>query len=275
MDEARITITVKPIYIERIVYWIVILVLAVLLVFAYLRDDTSEAPDGTQGGTEDEGPAAPAPSEGTAPPGPVAHEPEQSCGDGVKNRDETDVDCGGSCTGCAAGKACVTADDCAAQYCVASLCTNTAPAQLSGKLDFTLTSVQHSKSGSGTVKVTGIQYKIVNGMGQGTDTFLVRVYVKNKAGTRCLNQQTTGSCDDSYAEFTIPGVGSGKTTEDGHEFSDSDYTTLMGRYLIEDTGYDPSDPNQDDVSVFAYLYDVNGDEIGGKSITSFKTINPS
>lgn len=35
------------------------------------------------------------------------------CSDGVKNGDETDVDCGGSCAGkCAAGKACLVSGDC-------------------------------------------------------------------------------------------------------------------------------------------------------------------
>ena len=37
-----------------------------------------------------------------------------SCSDGVKNGDETDVDCGGSrCALCVAGKACGTVSDCA------------------------------------------------------------------------------------------------------------------------------------------------------------------
>ncbi|HEX4336222.1 MAG TPA: hypothetical protein VH062_09935 [Polyangiaceae bacterium] len=36
-----------------------------------------------------------------------------SCGDGVKNGDETDTDCGGSCSGCAVMKACGANKDCA------------------------------------------------------------------------------------------------------------------------------------------------------------------
>ncbi|UCH12780.1 MAG: hypothetical protein JSW18_02220 [Candidatus Omnitrophota bacterium] len=34
------------------------------------------------------------------------------CSDGIKNQDETDIDCGGSCDPCANGKACSTDDDC-------------------------------------------------------------------------------------------------------------------------------------------------------------------
>jgi len=37
---------------------------------------------------------------------------EKSCSDGIKNQDETDVDCGGSCDPCTDGKACETDDDC-------------------------------------------------------------------------------------------------------------------------------------------------------------------
>ena len=41
-----------------------------------------------------------------------------SCSDGVKNGNETDVDCGGSCPGqCAAGGACTANADCATAYC--------------------------------------------------------------------------------------------------------------------------------------------------------------
>lgn len=46
----------------------------------------------------------------TTPSGP-------SCTDGIKNRDETDVDCGGSCPRCAAGKTCQTRDDCISAIC--------------------------------------------------------------------------------------------------------------------------------------------------------------
>jgi len=41
----------------------------------------------------------------------------QSCSDTRKNQDETDVDCGGSCPGCDADRACETAADCADRIC--------------------------------------------------------------------------------------------------------------------------------------------------------------
>jgi hypothetical protein len=46
-----------------------------------------------------------------------------SCGDGVENGDETDVDCGGGCARkCGAGKGCETAADCDSGMCSANVC---------------------------------------------------------------------------------------------------------------------------------------------------------
>ena len=50
--------------------------------------------------------------------------PTASCTDGVKNGDETDVDCGGSCTTkCGSSKSCLTDNDCNSNY--GLLCHNT------------------------------------------------------------------------------------------------------------------------------------------------------
>jgi hypothetical protein len=43
-----------------------------------------------------------------------------SCNDGVKNGQETDVDCGGTCSACAASKHCTVASDCVTENCSAS-----------------------------------------------------------------------------------------------------------------------------------------------------------
>jgi hypothetical protein len=51
--------------------------------------------------------------------------PEPGCADQIKNQDETDVDCGGSCGPCADGQACSSADDCASMACVAGTCVST------------------------------------------------------------------------------------------------------------------------------------------------------
>jgi hypothetical protein len=50
-----------------------------------------------------------------------------SCGNGVRDGNETDVDCGGAgCFQCAVGKRCLVSADCIAATCVASVCTSSA-----------------------------------------------------------------------------------------------------------------------------------------------------
>ena len=63
--------------------------------------------------------------ETTLPPA----QPAPACDDGAKNGDETDVDCGGSCSAaCASGKTCTAGTDCATSLCVASQCCSRTPA---------------------------------------------------------------------------------------------------------------------------------------------------
>ncbi len=46
-----------------------------------------------------------------------------ACDDGITSGDETDVDCGGSCSACVAGSACLDDDDCLNQACTEGLCS--------------------------------------------------------------------------------------------------------------------------------------------------------
>ena len=62
-------------------------------------------------------------SDSSAPADAAAH----SCTDGVRNGDETDVDCGGSCPACATGRACLHRTDCAAGHCVDNVCEGPMP----------------------------------------------------------------------------------------------------------------------------------------------------
>lgn len=50
-----------------------------------------------------------------------------SCADGTRNNDESDVDCGGSCHGCGAGKACAASFDCWDTVCESNVCVTFAP----------------------------------------------------------------------------------------------------------------------------------------------------
>ena len=55
---------------------------------------------------------------------------KETCSDGIKNQDETDVDCGGSvCDKCANTKACQKNEDCFSSECVDNICVGEAPQQ--------------------------------------------------------------------------------------------------------------------------------------------------
>ena len=45
-----------------------------------------------------------------------------TCSDGVKNSDETDIDCGGSCNKCADNKICLADNDCTSNNCINNVC---------------------------------------------------------------------------------------------------------------------------------------------------------
>lgn len=48
--------------------------------------------------------------------------PSPTCSDGMKNGNESDVDCGGSCGRCPNSKRCTGANDCASAYCASGTC---------------------------------------------------------------------------------------------------------------------------------------------------------
>ena len=48
--------------------------------------------------------------------------PLATCTDGIKNQGESDVDCGGSCEPCTAGKACSISTDCKTGSCMDGIC---------------------------------------------------------------------------------------------------------------------------------------------------------
>jgi hypothetical protein len=50
-----------------------------------------------------------------------------TCADGIKNGNETATDCGGECSACAAGKACLRFDDCQSGNCVNGVCSSATP----------------------------------------------------------------------------------------------------------------------------------------------------
>lgn len=264
MDETHISITIRPIYIERLVYWIIIAVLAVLLAMAHLGDDTQvqqEAPS--------DPPAAAAAPEPTMPdPEPVA---EETCADGERNQDETDVDCGGSCGACATGDSCSKASDCASGFCTAGICTASAPKTLSGKVEFDLKNVEFEKnSATGAVKVTRVDYTITNGLEEDLERLTAQVFIKSKKVVDyCLNQQPEDArdCSVPYAAIELAGPDSGKRI--------SESQSISGRYLIAEPGYySPESTTEKSFNVVMYLYDSSGNLIDSKAISDTHTVTP-
>ncbi len=60
--------------------------------------------------------------------------PTPSCSDGAQNGSETDVDCGGSCSGCGEGQSCSTDADCAAGGCESGACTTSSSGEVTAAI---------------------------------------------------------------------------------------------------------------------------------------------
>lgn len=268
MDETQISITIRPIHIERIAYWAIILALAVLVVILWTRDcqadtTTSESSSGAVAQNNNQNAEANA---------PIVEE-VATCVDNKKNQDETDVDCGGSCGSCVAGKKCSANSDCASNICTAGTCTNTPPAAeqtLSGKVNFDLKSVEVQKAPTNNArKVVRIDYTIDNGLDEDLGQITIKVFVKSaKTSSYCLNQQPDpgSDCNKPYAEILVRGPNSGKSATESQ--------SIEGKYLITDPSYyDPDNTNLDNFLVSVYVYDAGGNEIDGKTITDTYQVN--
>lgn len=269
MDETKITITLRPIYIERIIYWLLIILLAVLLIISYLGE--ADAPEETTPVVTGVSPDLEQPGEDAAKS--EVEEVGETCFDGEKNQDETDVDCGGSCGGCALEEVCESANDCLADYCVDNRCASEEPVDLSGDVELKLLKVEtEENTGTGAEKITKIQYSLTNGLEEDLNMVTLKVFVKSKTSNDyCLNQAQgqERDCLDSYAQMTVPGADSGETTSLSQDLSGL-YT---GASYVANYGsasyYEPGDS----FNVWIYLYDVNGNQINDEIIAAFKTVN--
>ncbi len=263
MGEGRITITIKPRQVERVFYWVIIIILSALLMMSYLKDTVSTART-SQAAPAEQDVGAHAPAEQEAP----AVEETGTCTDGKKNQDETGVDCGGSCTGCKAGYTCKTADDCAGDYCVSNKCTNTKPVTLSGEIELTITGVKTEKVSSGAVKVTEVSYQVKNGKQRNMGQVTGKVFVKSKRDSSyCLSQLPSEetSCPKEYALFHFTGPRTGETLKDSVELKNK-YT---GGSLVTNWGASTYYEIGDDFNVFLYLYDESGEPLG---VSAFRTV---
>lgn len=269
MEQTHITITLKPIYLERLLYWIIIIALGILLIIGWGDENSdTETPDQQQRAVEGSVEQAAAPEEQETP---IPTDPDETCFDGAMNQDETDIDCGGVCGGCSAGDSCRTADDCLADYCSNGICSSTAPVQLSGKVEMDLLDVNVEKAPtSDSIKVTDVRFSVKNGIEGDLGLLIGKVFLKSKRDpTYCLNQDPGGEkdCSRAYATFTFTGPDSGKTktlTQDlDDRYDGASYASNYGTASY----YEPGD----ELNVFLYIYDDDGSLIGGKEISDFQT----
>jgi hypothetical protein len=103
---------------------------------------------------------------------------------------------------------------------------------------------------------------------------VLKVFVKNRANTYCLNQQTSGTCDDAYATFSVGRLAMGKSLDEEHTFSADEYTTKMGKYVADGNGYEAADVTRDEFNVIVFVYDSNGELINSKTVSDAYIVNP-
>jgi|GEM_PF-2247340 len=204
---------------ERIAYWIVILALLTLLIVTYLKTPSCDGGDaattnslaagtGQANVTENvtENATANVSEEATAPM-------VETCSDGKKNQDESDIDCGGAvCRSCADGKKCVSAADCQSNSCTAGGLCAAAP-KLTGEVDVTFKDVQYTGTSNTSAKINGVTLTIFNGKSS-TANLELEIYPKTSDDFFYLNQiqkNEAAGYELPYATLTVPPIASGKT----------------------------------------------------------------
>ncbi len=198
--------------VERITFSIVIMVLVALSLFLWLRQPSCDAGAET---TSEELTLG----QGTESPEAEADEAvtenvtraNETCSDGKKNQDETDLDCGGVCAACADGKGCLVADDCRSGSCVSGKCM--AAPRLTGTVDATFSAVEHDGTRNTSAKVTGIGLSLFNGKSSAVD-LRAELFVKTASDAYFLNQvmrNELGGDEKPYATIAIPRIASGES----------------------------------------------------------------
>lgn len=238
----EIVIRVNGRIIERFIYILIIIILSVLLVTSYLGDSCS---DDVKSANNDENvdsvddSAVDAVDSVVVEPVIEDTEPEiivptvETCDDGVKNQDETYIDCGGSCTSIN-GK-----------YWYDNDCHKTE--QLTGKLDFNVISVITEQSPSTpAIKVTKIKVSVVNGKEDKLVDAKLELYAKSSSDV-LLNQYKEG--ETPYAVIDLPTVDSGKSI--------SQTLDVTSSYLFDQVSYDMGD----DFKLEVKLVDSDGDTL--------------
>ena len=175
-------------------------------------------------------------------------ENEDSCFDKIKNQDETDADCGGSCTECTVGKLCKENSDCSTDSCVSGKCAK--KLDLSGDIDLVVKDVTTIGGGATSAKVDSIEASITNGKAKNANLEL-RIWAKSFNNVYYHNQIGMVEDRDDEKPYIIIPVGNiapGKTIT--QTFDES------GSYLFGDE-YE----SDDDFSLEILLIDKDTDTV--------------
>ena len=107
--------------------------------------------------------------------------PISTCSDGIKNGNETDIDCGGSCPSCEDGKSCLQNSDCSSNTCYNSVCIqNETENWLSGWNYRKKLTINHTKINSDLtdfpilVKLTSTNFDFFKAFSTGNDIRFTR-----------------------------------------------------------------------------------------------------
>jgi len=220
-----VEIVIKPIHLERVIYSIIIIVLIVLLIIHWrggscISDQQKESAQLAEAAINQTNESINA---------SVSTEPSL-CSNGIKDQDETDIDCGGStCEPCAEFKQCNVDSDCETDWCrdnmkcVTPTCSDGVKNQgelnidcggpcksangefyydnachkepkpsYSGRVDMSILSVGTSlNSGSGYARIDSVRFTVVNGK---PDDFVgdVYIYARTSSGMPYFESSISG-----------------------------------------------------------------------------------
>jgi hypothetical protein len=220
-----VEIVIKPIHLERVIYSVVIIVLAVLLIIHWKGGSCNvnkEAEANMNTLTEAGINQTNQTTNLTA-----TTQTSNLCANGVKDQDETDVDCGGNeCDGCAEFKMCNVDSDCSTgMYCSQHIkclkptctdgiknqnevqvdcgglcggywydgvCNDEPKPQYSGRIDLSILTVGTSVNpSSGLARIDNVKFSVANGK---QDTFIstAYIYARKPSGTPYYESSISG-----------------------------------------------------------------------------------
>ena len=209
-------IIVRPIYLERFAYWLIVLVLIFMLAkggtedlfsgFSSLEDDLLANYNKTGENESNASLNVTSQNETNIPESDP--EPEETCDDGIKNQDETQIDCGGVCGGYYYDDAC-----------------HEEPKEI-GRLTFALDSVswEYGSEAETNARVSSVKITVDNSLDSVASGYRFQVFVYDDNDldyVKTLNQ--VGTADDYTV---IPDVAKDDALTETFSFSGKLFTDL-------------------------------------------------